>query len=156
MYKERREPPKSHHTYGKLVFGSTETCVGINIQPIFIAGTLYSHDHEPNGNGLTYIMCHFHQFGGSSGSSCQDARTGFLQNGCCRACSCRAPVAISPIKPNACVLYPTMFLFPSGNLGSYWIPLPASSNQSCCVFFFFWGGTLLLLLLLFFFCFFSS
>ena len=64
------------------------------MQPFFIAGTLYSQDHEPNGNGLTYIMCHFHQFGGSSGSSCQDARTGFLQNGCCRACSCRALVAI--------------------------------------------------------------
>ena len=48
------------------------------------------------------------------------------------------------------VLYPTMFLFPPGNLGSSWIPLPASSNQSCCVFFFFWGGDVVVVVFFFF------
>ena len=51
-------------------------------------------------------MCCFHQFSGSWGPYCLDAWTGFLLNGCCRACCCRALAAIFSTNSHACVLHP--------------------------------------------------
>ena len=59
---KRGELPKSHHTYGKLLYGSTETCVGINIQFSCIQGTLHSHYLEPNGNKFTILCATFINF----------------------------------------------------------------------------------------------
>ena len=73
------------------------------IQSFFKPDTLYSHDHVRNGNG--FIMCYFHQFGGSWGSSCQYTWTGFPQNGCCRASSWRTPAAIFSTNSHASALH---------------------------------------------------
>ena len=51
-------------------------------------------------------MCCFHQFSGSWGPYCLDAWTGFLLNGCCRACCCRALAAIFSTNSHASVLHP--------------------------------------------------
>ena len=54
------------------------------------------------------IMCYFHQFWGSLGSSCWDAWPGFLQKCCCRACSCRYLAEIFSTNSHACVLHPNL------------------------------------------------
>ena len=63
------------------------------MQPFFIAGTLYSHYHEPNGNWLTYYVLLLSVWG-FFGLFLSGCITNFLQNSCCIACSCRALVAI--------------------------------------------------------------
>ena len=92
---ERGELPKSHHTYGRLV-RDQHTAFSHTI-------TLHSHDLEPNGNGLTYIMCYFLRV--LEVLLVRMYELVFFKM-VAAVCSCRARAATFSTNSHACVLRP--------------------------------------------------
>ena len=64
----------------------------------------------------------------SWGSSCRDAWTAIPQNGCCRACSCRALAAIFSTNSHTCVLHPNSA--PENDADTIWIYIQISKNTT--------------------------